>query len=106
MLPTMAQIAMSCAAQSAAHAAASQVPKECRGQIHSDVMQTLIESRSGMFEHDIAVKLDVTRQRVTAALQVLKEQRLVTRRKGARRRDDGQGFRNSWKYRATIKENT
>ena len=103
MLPTLAEIAMSCAAQSAAHAAAAHVPKENRGQIHGDVMKALIESKTGMFEHELAEKLDVTVQRIRAAIRELRDAKQITRRNVTRRRDDGQGFRKSWKYRAAEK---
>lgn len=81
MIPSLAQMALSCTSK----------------DIGKEVIDLI--SQRPMTEPEIAKVLCVSRHMVLGVIQKLAKSKAVTRRRVARRRADGQGFRHPWQYR-------
>lgn len=65
------------------------------------VADVLTAADRPMTSTEIANRAGVSRQRVERILDLLGAERKVSRRRSAVRREDGQGYRNSFRYRIT-----
>lgn len=63
------------------------------------IIDTLAAASRCMTSTEISQRAGVSRQRVDRMLEALLAEKIVTRRRRATRRADGEGFRNPYKYR-------
>lgn len=103
MLPSLAQIASSCAARSQAIARVnSAINQERRGPMQAEVLTALYGFTDGATSRQIADVLGVYVQRVDDAIRGLVKANVVTRTSVKRKVENQLGMKNVWVYK--IKE--
>lgn len=105
MLPSLAQIASSCAARSSAIARVnSAIKQERRGPMQAEVLTALYGFTEGATSRQIADTLGVYVQRVDDAIRGLVKAGVVTRTSVRRKVENQLGLKSVWIYTISVEE--